>query len=84
METRLTKQVVEQTVFKKIKTKDLKPVKLNEDRDHIREHAMLEAAYEQDGDKKLQEKEDEDERASGKEQIRIFGYKHPKAVKFYA
>jgi len=76
--------VVEQHVLKKIRTKDLKPAKLDQDREIIMEQAMIEASYEQDGPKKLLEREDEMERQDGKGMIRVFGYKHPKAVKFYA
>lgn len=45
---------------------------------------MLEASYDQNGAKKIQERIDELEQSAGKGIIRIYGYKHPKVLKFYA
>jgi hypothetical protein len=84
MEGKLPKQVVEQVVLKRLRTNTLKPAKLGQERDLIREQAMIEASYEQNGEKKLQEKLNEDERKEGKGMIRVYGYKHPKAFKFYS
>jgi|688.fasta_scaffold828305_2 hypothetical protein len=51
----LPKSATEGIVFKKLKVKDLRPVILGKDREQIKKDALLEAAYEQDGAKKLQD-----------------------------
>lgn len=49
----LPKSAAEGMVFKKLKVKDLRPVIIGKDREQIKKDALLEAAYEQDGAKKL-------------------------------
>jgi hypothetical protein len=50
----LPKGAAEATVFKKIRVKDMTPVILGLDRDKVKEEALLEASYEQDGPKRIQ------------------------------
>ena len=80
----LPKAATEGMVFKKLRDKDLRPVILGQDRDIVKKEALLEAAYEQNGAKKLQQQIDEIEQIEGKGVIRVFGYKHQKVLKFYA
>jgi len=80
----LPKSATEGTVFKSIKVKDMTPVILGQDRDKVKEEALLEASYEQDGPKKIQKQIDDREREAGKGVIRVYGYKHHKSLKFYA
>ena len=44
---------------------------------------MIEAVYENDGEERLRQQVDKEEKANGKGLIRMFGYKHHRAMKFY-
>jgi len=70
-------------INKNLRFSDMKPLKLNQPREVIRLDAILEAAYEPDGAKRLQEQEEEAERAGNRGIVHMFGYKHDKALKFY-
>ena len=61
----------------------MKPLKLGQNRDFLRIDAILESAYEPDGEKRIKEQEEENERHGNKGIIHMFGYKHDKALKFY-
>ena len=76
--------VVEQTVFKRIRCKRMQPLELGQTREKIKGHALIEAAYERDGDVAIKKLENEQEKASGKGQIRMFGYKHHRSMKYYS
>lgn len=75
--------LVNQTVFKKIKCRDMNPIKLGEERAKIKADAIIESAYEKDGEARLIKQEQEREKAQGKGLIRMYGYKHHRAMKFY-
>jgi len=59
------------------------PLKLGESREKIKAEAIIESAYEKDGEERLIKQEIAHEKALGKGLIRMFGYKHPRAMKFY-
>ena len=46
--------LVDQTVFKKIKCKEFKPLKLGESREKVKNDAIIESAYEKDGEERLE------------------------------
>ena len=83
-ETRLgPSTLVDPTIFKKIRCKNMAPLKLGLSRDKIKEEAIIESAYERGGEERLLKQEDEQEKATGKGLIHMFGYKHSRAMKFY-
>ena len=61
----------------------MQPLKLGEAREKIKEDAVIESAYEKNGEERLQALENEREKAQGKGLIRMYGYKHHRAMKFY-
>lgn len=75
--------LVDQTVFKKIKCKGFKPLVLGQPREKIKAEAIIEAAYEKDGEQRLEKQAQDLEKQSGKGLIKMFGYKHHRAMKFY-
>ena len=75
--------LVDQTVFKRIHARDMVPLKLGQTRDKIKQDAIIESAYDKDGEEKLREQAQAEEKASGKGLIHIFGYKHNRSMKFY-
>ena len=54
--------LVDHTVFKKLRTKEMKPMVLGEPRDKIKEDAVIESAYDTEAQKKLDAKDGEEER----------------------
>jgi hypothetical protein len=74
---------VDQTVFKKIRCKEAKPLLLGQPREKIKADAIIESAYEKDGEDRLEKQVNDLEKAAGKGLIRMFGYKHQRAMKFY-
>ena len=60
------------------------PIKLGERRQKIRDEAMLEAIYDPKSRKEKKERDLERDQKSQKGLIRIYGYKHPKVMKFSA
>lgn len=76
-------QLVDQTVFKRIQAKSMQPLKLGQTREKIKADAMIETAYESEGEEKLQQQAMADEKATGKGLIHVFGYKHHRSMKFY-
>ena len=60
------------------------PVRLGQPRERIKEEIMIESSYDDKVQKKKEEREAERERKSSKGHIRVFGYKHPKVMKFMA
>ena len=44
---------------------------------------MIETVYENDGEERLRQQFDKEEKTRGKGLIRMFGYKHHRAMKFY-
>jgi hypothetical protein len=59
------------------------PLVLGQPRDKIKADAIIESAYVKNGEELIEKKIDDDEKASNKGQIRMFGYKHYRAMKFY-
>lgn len=59
-------------------------VPLGQPRERLKEEACVEACYDQKAAKKKKEKEQEAERRSHRGNVRVFGYKHPKVMKFMA
>ena len=83
-ETRIgPSSLVDQTVFKKIRCKEVKPLLLGQPRDKIKADAIIESAYERDGEERLEKQVTDLEKAAGKGLIHMFGYKHQRAMKFY-
>lgn len=70
-------------MFKTLRTKKMTPLALGQPREKIKQDAIIESAYDKDGDEKLERQVDELERATGKGLVRMFGYKHNRAMKFY-
>lgn len=70
-------------VFKNIQCKKIPSLSLGLVREKIKEEAMIEAAYETNGEEKLKESEEIAEIDTGKGLLHLFGYKHKKAIKFY-
>jgi len=70
-------------VFKKIRCKEVKPLLLGQPRDKIKADAIIESAYERDGEERLEKQVTDLEKAAGKGLIHMFGYKHHRAMKFY-
>ena len=61
----------------------MKTVKLYEPREKIKEDVILESVYDETGEERLQELLDDQERIEAKGLISVYGYKHPKSLKFY-
>ena len=70
-------------MFKKIRCKEVKPLLLGQPRDKIKADAIIESAYERDGEERLEKQVTDLEKAAGKGLIHMFGYKHQRAMKFY-
>ena len=70
-------------MFKRIRGEDFKPLILGQPREKIKSDAIIEAVYDRDGDKKLEQQVIDLEKASGKGMIRLFGYKHHRSMKFF-
>ena len=60
------------------------PVRLGQSRDKIKEEIMIESTYDEKVAKKKKDREAERDAKSSKGHIRVFGYKHPKVMKFMA
>lgn len=77
--------MVNQTVYKRIRTVDMKPIVLGQPREKIKLDHKIESAYEKDADPVQNElnRQEELEKASNKGLIRMFGYKHARAMKYY-
>ena len=61
----------------------MKTLKLFEPREKEKDEAILESVYEETGVERIQEQIDDQERIEAKGLISVFGYKHPKSLKFY-
>ena len=70
-------------MFKKIKYKEVKPLLLGQPSHKIKADAIIESAYEKDGEERLEKQVTDLEKAAGKSLIHIFWYKHQSAMKFY-
>ena len=75
---------MDHTVFKKIRMKEMKSIKLGETREVIKNDAIIESVYDPEGEKRLKQLEDDAEKKTSKGLIRVFGYKHIKSMKFFA
>lgn len=72
------------TVRKHLVQPSFKPLILDQDRSKLKENALIEAFYEPDGPLRMQNKLLQQEIDEDKGVMSCFGYKHPKAGKFYA
>ena len=68
-------QQIDHVVFKNLRTKDMKSIKLYEPREKIRDEVILESVYDETGVERLNEILDDQERIAAKGLISIFGYK---------
>lgn len=59
-------------------------LKLGQPRQALKEEVCVEASYDQKAAKRKKEKDAELEKRSHKGNVRVFGYKHPKVMKFMA
>jgi hypothetical protein len=64
--------------------KKFDPIVLGKSREDLKKELFIEATYSQKAAKEKKDKEDNDVRKSKKHNIRIYGYKHPKVMKFLA
>lgn len=59
-------------------------IRLGQPRDRVKDEACVEASYDQKAAKRKRERDAEAEKRSHKGNVRVFGYKHPKVMKFMA
>ena len=62
--------------------KSFEMIHLGMSKEQIREEAFIESTYDKDQEKLRQEKEREKRNKTEKHNIRVFGYKYPKVLKF--
>ena len=76
----------EDTIFdmskRDLDIKSFEVIRLGMSKEQIREEAFIEATYDKDQEKLRREKEREKRNKTEKRNIRVFGYKYPKVLKF--
>lgn len=65
-----------------LEIKSFEPIKLGVPRENIKEESFIEATYDKDQAKLKKDKEKERRNKLEKKNIRVFGYKYPKVLKF--
>ena len=67
-----------------VKMNRFDPVRLGQQRDRIKDEIMMESVYDEKFRKKKEDRDADRDRKSSKGHVRVFGYKHPKVMKFMA
>lgn len=61
----------------------MQPLELGQTREKIKAKAMIESAYDKDGEAAIEKQFNEQEKTAGKGIIRMFGFKHHRSMKYY-
>ena len=65
-----------------VSCRTFKELKLGVARDRLKEEAFIESYYDQRAARKKKERDVEVEKKDPKKNVKVFGYKHPKVVRF--
>lgn len=65
-----------------VQKREFKEIRLGIPREKLKEEAFIDANYDEKSKKKKKERDIELEKKNPKGNIRVFGYKHPKVMKF--